>query len=1022
MAAPKKVSVTYAFGRRDRVEPKLAPFGVLKTGRNLRIRKDGRLGARDGYQALDMGTAGNDLVAHDLHEYRGRLLALGSTTGAGYPTVLFEFVNQETTGISWLGNDHLFTRVTLNPFRNLREVAGVPQLDDGVALCDAAAGGGYVCLVYANGLIGIDRTFAIIVDAATDQTIHQEELTEFSAQGTVGRLRVIYTAGTFYVAAGFGSANPAVRIRQFTVGVDTAFSSFATVSGGGAAPTTALDICGVTNPGTARLVVALDTGATGDLRLFVFNGAGTQLGSTIAVAGINTRHVSIEADQTDNTINVFTVETATDGRLRTFNFAGTLLDGPTTTTSGATGFICRLPAQVGFAEHVAVAVNDANSAAVVEFRDIDTHALTASTTVNRAVCASRLLSGQSPGQSMAVVFSALVGADLTTFEGATNALFFVTDDVAHMSSRDVLTGERRGPVNLSRDTNTGEVCWVALRDPGVNIAMPVVTLLDFQSSDRVQSAQFGGLLYFAGATPTVYDGRFPVGLNFNERPAIISATPSNGLGSLAPSAAYKYVVHWEYTLADGSVIVGPVSAPFDATTGAGQDTMTVVVTTPHTVSVALGDTLLGATVSAALFRTGWNSVASIPGSVFNRCATQPVAVGMANYGALLSITDTTSDADIADEEIVYTQDGRGPISAPLQHEAPLSCEHIAATEARLLTGGLTQASLMQISKGAYLDEALEFNQLDVYFAKLTDDVRGVASLDSVKLAFTSDAVFALGGDGPDDIGVGTLSAPVEIPAPGGLKTPWSFLKAPDGLWFQLDDSKLFRMPRGGGAPTWEGIDVHDTLIEYPVITGACKHRGDSAGIFACSNVSGTDARFLVRDFRTEQWFEDEPLLGTDGAGIEAITSFGDGIAYLSFGLVFHQVVGSFTDGAGTFISTYARTHPLYPFGVGGYGQIYELLLTGEYRDACLLECRVSYDDGLTFTGLESFNLEDLTPGQTIQRKWTLPQDITSSVVIEFATSEALGGRGPTEGFVFNQVDLLVGPEDGLRELTPDEMA
>lgn len=1024
MARPSKVPVTYAFGRRDRIDPKLAPFGVLKTGRNLRIRKDGRLGTRHGFEALDMTTPNGTLVAYDLHEYRGRLLALGTdSTNPGsndFQLDLFEYL-EHPTGTTWMACDRNARRMVLNPFRNLHEVAGIPQLDDGVALCDGAAGGGYVCLAYSVGATGQSRTFVLVVDATTDQTLHQQEITQFTPLGSYHALRVIYSGGTFYVGVSFAGGNSDILIRQFTPGSSTSFTSFASITGGPSSPTTAFDMCAVRNASTARLVVAADASTATNLRVYVFNSAGSQLGSTITVSGTNTRHVSIDADQTDDTINVFTIETASDGRLRTFNFAGSLLDGPTTTTSGTSGFICRSPA-VGLApEFVVMVINDGSGNVSIQSCDVDTHSMSTVRQVKRALVQSRPVTAQPGG--LGVVFSALVAPSLTgNLDFATNALFYYEQSVAHMSTRDLLVGKNRGWQNLSFDTLTGKLCWVALRDPGVGIAMPVVTMLDFKSTARVESAKFGGLLYFAGATPTVYDGRFPVALNFNELPAVVSATPSNGAGFLSSNATYKYVVVWEYTLANGSVIVGPASLPFDASTGAGEDTMTVVVTTPHTISVALGDTLYGANVSAALYRTGWNAVAGIPGSVFNRCAAVPVAVGMANYGAPLTITDLFSDAAIATNEILYTQDERGPVSAPLQHQAPRACEHIAATEARLITGGLTKPELMQVSKAAYLEEAFEFNQVDVYFSMVDDDVTGVASLDGVKLVFTADSVFALGGDGPDDIGVGTLAAPVEIPSPGGLKNPWSLLKAPDGLWFQLDDTKLFRMPRGGGSPTWEGIDIHDTLTAYPSIVGTARHQGDNVAVFACTNSIGTDSRFLVRDFRTEQWFEDEPFVTTDGAGIEALTSYGDTIAYLSLGVVYWQVEGSFTDGAGVFISTLLQTQPLYPFGVGGYGQIYELLLTGEYRDNCKVDCRVSYDDGQTFTGLESFNLEDLTPGQTIQRKWTLPQDITSSIVIEFACTESLGGRGPTEGFVFNQVDLLVGAEEGLRELTAEEMA
>lgn len=1015
MARPKKVPVTYAFGRRDRVDPKLAPFGVLKIGRNLRVRKDGRLGSRHGFEPLPMTTTNGDLEAFDLHEYRGRLLALGSDGGDGYPTELFEYIGLDDAA-AWRGTDPDGQRVTVSPFTNLREVAGVPLNDGSVGYLAAAAGLGYVCLLFG--------AFVVIVDAATDQVIHSESLTVLFG-GPVNRWsRAIFAGGVFYIAAERTiSLTSDVRIAKYEVGADVSFQTFATV-GAAALNVGPIDLVPVTNATTARLALAY--ARTGTASIAVFSSAGAQVGSTINVS-VTASLVSIAADQTDNTIALYTREAANVGQLRTYNFAGTLLVGPTATTTGDPGFLCRLPAQVGFTEHVAVLVTDATFNSVVQYFDIDTHAVTATTTIQRAVARGKPISGQSASQAMAIAFPAVIGPDLATFEDATNALFFTTPTVAHMVTRDLRTAEVYTPdvVHLARDESQGHLVWTAYRDPGaLDIASPVVSLVDFQSTARRESVSYGGLLYFAGATPAVYDGRFLVEQNFNEFPAIISATPSGpSSGDLTPGATYSYVVGWEYVTADGSLTQGPISDPFDVTMGAGQDRVSLVVQCPHTVRTALGDALYGADVSVVVYRTVWEPVSGTQGSIFRRCRSEPATVGMSNYGRTISITDGEADTDIADNAPVYTQADRGVVTAPLQHFAPFSCAHITATESRLLTGGLAVPHKLQLSKGAYIDEQFAFSPFSNFFGQVAGPVLGVRHLDGVKLVFTADRVYGITGDGPDDIGAGFLDYPREIPSPGGLSNAWSFLDAPDGLWFQLDDSKLFRMPRGGGAPTWEGIDIEDTLTAYPIITGTAKHRADNTAVFACTNVTHSDARFLVRDFRTENWFEDEPFITTDGAGVEAVASFEDEFVYLSLGIVYRQVEGSFGDGAaGLFINTVALTQPLYPFGVGGYGQIYELLLTGEYRDDCSVHCSVSYDDGTTFQGLTEFNLADLQTGQTVQRKWTLPQDVTSSIVLLFSVEEAAGLDGGTEGFVFNQVDLLVGVEEGLRELSPEEMA
>lgn len=1150
--AKSKVPVTYAFGRRDRVDPKLAPLGVLKVGKNLRVRKDGRLGTRTGYQPLDMSTANGDLFAYDLHEYRGRLCALGSDAGDGFPTDRFEYLGIEP--YPWRGTDRFGQRVTVNPFTDLREVAGIAQPGGGVSSSDVAASEGYVCLAYVTAAAGVNYTYVVIVDAATDQVVHAENL---YFDGTAGplfndqpsRLRVIAVGLTFYVAAVF--ADGAISIAQYTVGTSTRFTAYIAVASVGD-PITAFDMCAVTHPTTGNVVLAWDRGTLGNLTVLVINAAGAVVGSPIIVGSgaTNNVFVALEADQVANRINVFTVETPTNGRLRTYNFAGTLLVGPTTTASGATGSICRLPLLVSHPESVAVAVNATSFDVSVRVYNQATHAaVTAVFSVKSALMRTRLLSGQSTGQAVAVVFGGLVAPVISSPEQATNALFYLTPTTAHVAFRDYVRAADQAaptvPFNLSRDTTTGELAWLALVDPGVDdIAMPVVSLVKFQSAARRQGVEFGDLYYEAGAAPAVYDGRFAAEVGFGEAPgltlqasnsatyestasltgktvnagivrtssktleisvdnagtettvsvwmafsaplsvvaAFIQATGSAvltasavdnklqisaiatgadvsitvtggtmaelvGLGNLvgvpfygstalSPGGTYYYTLHFEVVLADKSVMFGPPSvggaagADFATATSVtltgDQNVVTLTGTIPHSLRIALGDALYGADVTAVFSRTQWQAFSKTPGSIFRRCVTTRLPTGPGRYGSGFSVEDHVSDAALSDNEALYTQADRGALSGPLEQDAPRACRYITATESRLITGGLGRTSLVQVSREAFTGETISFSDFSQFFSQVAGPVIGVHALDSARFVFTLDRIYAITGVGPDDLGGAGFDAPVEIPTPSGLSNAWSFLEGPDGLWFQLDDTKLFRIPRGGGAPTWEGVDVEDTLLAFPHITGACKHKGDNVAVFACCSDDG-NARFLVRDFRTENWVEDVPFIHigfvSSGFAVAAITAYGESLAYVVGGVVYVQTTG-FVDGPDAFIETQVRTHPLYPFGVGGYGQIYELLLTGEYRGDCQLDCRVSYDDGQSFATLDSFDLSGLSVGATIQRKWTLPQDITSSIVIEFSCSpsEAEGADATSEGFVFNQVDLLVEAEDGLRELEPSEMA
>lgn len=1015
--AAQGVAVTYRLGRMDRIDPKLAPFGVLKVGKNLRVRKDGRLGVRHGYQPLTMTTRNGTLKVFDLFEFGGRLCALGNDGADGYPTDVFEYLGLSSE--RWRGTDPTRARVTVNPFTNLREVAGIPWVQDGARVYDAAAGGGYVALLYKGVTTGV--SYLLVVNAANDQTVFHESIGS-AAAGTAG-VRVIWSVNTFYAAHTTGSGQ-ALDIYAFRPGTDTSASLLVSPAGSVIDQISAFDLCPVGNPTSGRFAVVYDRGSASDLEIKVYNSAGVQVGSTASVSGTDTVHCSLEADEADDTINLLTIETATTARLRTFDFSGSLLDGPTALTSATNGAICRLPALGSFGEDLAIVTNTSSTAVRIEFADIDTHALSNADTYARMQARTRPVSGRTATQEFSIAFGALLAPDLSTLARATNALVFACEgSIVHVSARDYLRARDTPAVSfqsLTRDATTGKLCWPVARDPGVPAlrGMPVVSLLDYQSAARRQIAKYGGLAYFAGATPAVYDGRVLCEAGFSEVPAVVSATAGSG-GSLTPSGTYSYIVHWEYVFRDGSVILSPPSEAATVTLGGAQNRVTVVVTSPHSVRIAMGDAVAGASVSAVLSRTVWEASSSTQGSVFRRVESVGAQIGIANYGATVQLVDDLSDADAADEDALYTQAERGALSGPLEHNGPQPCSFITATEARLITGGLSRPFEFQISKGAFLGESIAFSEFSAFFGTVSGEIRGVHRLDQARLIFTDAALLSVFGDGPDDVGGGALGYPIEIPTPSGLEDWRSFLEAPDGLWFQLDDSKLFRIPRGGGSPEWLGVDVQDTLSAFPVITATAKHKRDNAGIFACENSGGTAARLLVYDFRTQLWLEDTPVTQTS-EGVEAMTTLGDSIAYASGGVVYVQSTSSFTDGSSTFIEHQATTQPLYPFGLGGYGLIHEALLTLEWRGACTLGARVSFDDGVTFSALSSFTLTGLTVGQTKQLKWSLPRDVTSTVVLEFTVTDS--GSGASEGLVFNQLDLLVEREPGLRELAPGEMA
>lgn len=1005
---PRKVSIPFAFGRADRVDPKLAPFGVLRTASNLRVRKDGRLVSRTGYQPLTMGT----VVAYDLHEFgSGRLCALAAQQGEGFPVDLYEYTGIPSASpwrASAQATDGLI-RPALTPFTVPREVCGVPQPSGGVTNVDCAAGAGYVAAVYNDRLQ--------VVRASDDQVIRAADL-------NVSRPRICFSVDRFYILGQNGSND--LVLMSYVPSTDTLNTALATVQSAGNSKR--FEIEGVRNASSSHVILIyheIDAGAN-DVLIKRYNNAGSQQGSTltIAVAGETANaNPAVEADETDNTVNVVIRDSSGSGAttLRTYNFANSLLDGPTSITDGTHHAICRLPARTGWNEHVAIVstADDANANVInVQWVDVDAHTVTAARAIANAKQASAIIPASAEGQPSGVVFGGFVEG---SGDDSTNALWYLSTSMAHMATRDLRNSAERAsffePLGLSLDTSTGRLAWASLLKTSVASESKSstvftesfsITTLALNSAERRQAKMAGGQLYLAGGPVQIYDGRILVECGFNEVPRIVSITADTSGSLVANGATYSYVLVFEYALPDGTFCRSPPSLPVDFTTGVGEDEAVITMQGPHTARVALGDALLGSQVTAVLYRTTWDSVTSTQSSTFHEVSRTACPSTLADYGDDIVEDDGLSDATAATRAVLYTQEG------PVEDNAPEMATYVSGSSSRLTLGGLARTSEVQESKEQAIERPVDFSVLSSFFTRCPDPVTGVVSLDGVRIVTSRPDVYAVQGEGPDDAGGGALPPPVALGSPSGLRDWRSLLVAPDGVWAQFDDSKLYRIPRAGVAPEWVGIDVQDTLTAFPDITGAARCRQDDTVVFACQNTGGTSGVLVHRSLRTGTWLEDSPPLQTS-QGIEALSSYGDRVAYISGGVVYAQSETGYTDGASSVIVTEWQTEPIYPFEVGGNGHIHDLQVTGEFLSAGTLALRVRYDDGV-FEAHDSFALTG-TAGDTIKRRWSLRRSDIQSVVAEFIYTPS----SPGEGLVLTQMTLLVDPSQGLEDLDPAEM-
>lgn len=1028
MADAKLIRIPLKYGRQDQISQRHAPFGVLAECQNLRVRKDGRLGVRNGYSALGAGSTQGTLVAYDLLEYQGRLCALGSDQGDGFPTDIHELVSQATT---WRGSDTT-ADITLSPFTNPREVGGISQVGDGISFMSSAAGNGFAAMVWRTVAGTGGAAFVLICRQDNGQIIHTEKL-----DTSVNSTQATFAGGTFYVQ--LTKSNGDVLIKQFTPGTSTAFTAYVTHVSGGVA-TAVADLVAVTTPTTARVlsVFAKSTGFS----IKVFDSAGTQVGGTASGATVFIQ-VMGECDQAQGTFNLFSVSGTNTAEIRTFTLStGALALGPTATTAAASGSMTRLPAVGAFAQAIATAVNNASNNVIVAYYNQATHAFITSTAIANLTCRSRLVNAQSGTLHRSIAFSGIVAPALPATTDPVSGSTVATNCIVYhtlggsviMAVRDLgqaidpaVTNASAGlGVNLSRDASTGRLCWGAMRANqlalgGTVVAQPVLTLVDMQSRARRQCVQYGGLMYLSGAVVQAYDGAFITELGFNELPGIYSTAQFTTAGLLIGNATYTYVVHWEYTRADGSLEQSAPSAPVTITTGAATNQVNVTVGAPHSARCGKGDALYGGSVACVLSRTVWDVATGTQGSDLRRCVVKQVP-SSSNVGTSVIMTDLVSDAVLAKQAVIYTQGERGELSGPLANDAPRGCSFMAVDSARMILGGLAQPNRTQVSKESFLTEPFTFSEFSTFQSRVSRPIVAVATLDGAKVEFTTEEIYLQGRGGPDDQGGSPLDSPTETPTASGAKDWRAMIRYHDGLFYQAQNARIYRIPRGAGAPEDSAREIHDLLVAFPVITATTRHKADDALMFACNNTGLTSARLAILDLPNNVWTTDLPPL-TASSGIEAIVNFLDTMAYVSGGNVFQQSNSSFADSTG-FIPVLLRTKPIYPFGIEGKGLISGVLLGGEYQGDTTWNVRVSLDDGLTFTTLTSFAItaaNGYTPGARVRKIFTLPVVAEAgSIVIEYSSTTA--GTADSAQTDLEELAIEVQGEDGFVNLDPADLS
>lgn len=470
------------------------------------------------------------------------------------------------------------------------------------------------------------------------------------------------------------------------------------------------------------------------------------------------------------------------------------------------------------------------------------------------------------------------------------------------------------------------------------------------------AARSSSSLYVAGGMVSQFVGDNIPELGFSYYPRLDTAgdvVAASG-GSLATGGTYQYALMYEWTDGDGNAhrSAPHFTSSYTLTTGENSFTIDFPYYRHSRKYIAENP------VRLVVYRTSDG-----PTGLFQRAKEADNDPTSSGEG---SLTDTISDADLADNEILYATGGI------LDHIAIPPSIAIAEHGGRLFGVDAERPGRIWFTKQFTPGSGPGHNEALQILVEDTDGpVNGLASMDGVLYALKLDGIYrAAIGDGPNNAGGGTVyPEPTLVSRRAGCDSPLSVLEGPDGIYFAgpwENGRTIFLFPRGEGEPIPIGDRVRDTLETYPVVRRAVHRQTEGRIEFVVvdSETNPTAGRLLYYHYSTRDksgigaWtvasLDDGVIVPLDaaialdgtGSGPTTWVVAEDGGDYL---LLRQRLSGSRTDDSSGYRQRIV-TGDQRPFGADGWGNVRRIRLRLGYPgDSCTARVETSYDGGSTYT-------------------------------------------------------------------------
>jgi hypothetical protein len=455
-------------------------------------------------------------------------------------------------------------------------------------------------------------------------------------------------------------------------------------------------------------------------------------------------------------------------------------------------------------------------------------------------------------------------------------------------------------------------------------------------------------------------------------------------GSMTLLGTYQYCFVFTWTRPDGSIVRSAPSVPTSITLSGANNAVI-----PQSTLWASALDIAYATKPS--FREVYRAGPAAAGNVtFNKVLNIPNNVS--------TPLDTLSDAVAAAGEILYTTGG------VLENYPAPPCNLMTSNNGRAFVVNSENPTELWFSKQRKVGEGVYFHPL--LRLNITGDgygaITALSAMDGRVIAFKSNAIYVISGDGPDDTGGGSFNPPQAITLNIGTTNPASVVTVPDGIMFEAA-AGIYLLDRGLSL-TYLGAPVEQYTNAENVV-GASIADGYTQVRFVMPS-----GRCLVWDYHHKRWYTWKLRVDTSGVASTVVgcaqIQGGVWCYALADGSIFQETPGVFSDVNGTTTAIVPRVGfpQVNTGGINGFQRVYCMQIEGEYVGDHTLQVSAVYDLG---AATETTRALAITAGP-YQYEVFFSNPKCSTIQINLTASLAAGSGG----FRLSAASLLVGVKRG----------